>query len=401
MSSNIPHGKLNRWCERQGLYISDKVKMEQASKILRDRTLSINEQAILYIHDLFGCEGIEFVVFSSARFDKTVSFSGNITLVPCYLPNEKMKSWKDPLVRLTFTMMNYARFIYDGWVPITDWTIENVRNVIRDIDRIFSLFAAQERIWFTWEPKYFPSQLYPSSHEITDNHIQEINDLVQDVQTWKKEDKDAFYRSLAWLSQSLILSQPVARFFFGIISIESFATYIEKDATNDSVFNGLKTTYPNTTQDKFECIEKMLGDLHSDNLIKAVEQAYFNCIIPITRMLKKHLKNIFTDEIEYYEIMFESDEDESLYELRHKIAHGGFDALNDIERQKIATRIWDVERTARKYFHNVLKIVLGKSAFIHIMTKSMSIPMVNAISSHEGMYKGPIHMAEFYTYVKR
>ena len=97
--------------------------------------------------------------------------------------------------------------------------------------------------------------------------------------------------------------------------------------------------------------------------------------------------------------MFDGDEDESLYDIRHKIAHGGFDAFDDSERQKSASRVWDIERTARKYFQNVIKMATRKDPFRYKMIKSMSIPFT--LGSHEGMYKGPIHMAEFYTYVKR
>ena len=399
MSSDIPLGKINRWCERKGLYTSDKNKLNQANNILRNKELTRNEQAFHFIHELFNCEGIEFVVFSSARFDKKVALMSDIKLVPCFLPTQQMKSWNDPLVRLTFNMQNHARFIYDGWVPITDWRIETVRNAIKEIDRTFSLFAAQERIWFTWEPKYYPSQVNPSSHKVTDNHILEIFLLGEKIHNWNEKDKTAFYRSLAWISQSLILPQPAARFFFCILSIESLATYIEKEATNDSVFSGLITTYPNSTQDKVKCIDKTIKELYSDNPIQAINNSYFNCVIPITRMLKKHLSMIFADESEYYDLMFTTDEDKSLFGLRHKIAHGGFDALNDFDRQKIADRVWDAERTARKYFHIVLQKVLGKASFTEKMIKSVVYPFI--IGSHEGMYKGPIHMAEYYTYIKR
>jgi len=220
MSSDIPRGKLNRWCERQGLYSNDEAKLTKARQHLLNRQLSNYEKAALFIHELFSCEGFEFVVFSSARFDKSFTLPCNITLVPCFLPQEEMKSWNDPLVRSTFTMQYHARFIYDGWVPISDWSFENVRKVIRDIDEILTLFAAQERIWFAWEPKYFPSQLHPSSQKVEDRHVQEIADLYGYVQTWNSRDVNAFYRGLAWLSQSLVLPQPAARFFlFCIVSI--------------------------------------------------------------------------------------------------------------------------------------------------------------------------------------
>ena len=73
MESNIPHGKLNTWCERQGLYSNDKSRYVKAEQYLRNKNLSNYERAAFFIHKLFSCEGLEFVVFSSARFDKPMT----------------------------------------------------------------------------------------------------------------------------------------------------------------------------------------------------------------------------------------------------------------------------------------------------------------------------------------
>ena len=397
MSSDVPSGKLNRWCERQGLFSNDKIKMNKANQHLTNRNLSNYEKAALFIHELFDVGGFEFVIFSSARFDKPVNLPCNITLVPCFLPKKEMKSWNDPLVRLTFAMQDHARFIYDGWMPVSDWSFENVRKVIGDISKTLTLFAAQERIWFTWEPKYFLSKFNQDSHKIEDCHIQEVKDLYDNIQTLNFEDSNALYRSLAWLSQSLVLPQPAARFLFCIVSIESLATYIEREASKDSIFIKLKTNVPETNQDKKECITKTLDILYKEDSIRAIEKAYFNCVKSLAQMLKSHLSNIFSDDLKSYNLMFKGDE--SLYDIRHQIAHGEFDAFDDFKRQKIASRVWYIERIARKYFQNVIKMATGKDPFRYPMIKRRSIPFI--LSSHEGMYKGPIHMAEYYTYVQR
>jgi hypothetical protein len=116
-------------------------------------------------------------------------------------------------------------------------------------------------------------------------------------------------------------------------------------------------------------------------------------------MLKDHLSIVFAEEPELFKLLFEGEKGESLYELRHKIAHGGLDLLSDLERQTIASRIWDIERTARKYFQNVVRMATGKMPFTYRMIKSMHVPFM--IASHKDMYVGSTHMAEFYTYVER
>jgi len=401
MSTEIPVGKLNKWCERRGLASNDEARISNARRYLVNNDLTNYEKAAFYLHEIFDCQGLEFVAFSNARYKNITNLPGNITIVPCFLPTEEGRNWRDPLVRLTFRMVEHARFIYDGWMPISDWNIKNVRKAIQNIDEVLTLFAAQERIWFTWEPKYFPSQLYPSSHNIEDEHIREIVELRGFTETLNEEDLKAFYRSLAWLSQSLVLPQPAARFLFCIISIESLATYIEREATNDSIFFSLKTSYPRTLEEREKCIADQLNQHYTENRINAITQAYVNCVLSINKILKSHLSRIFSDDPDSFKFLFEKDQRESLYDIRHKIAHGGLDILSNFERQKIADRIWDIEKIARKYFINILKLICGKSPFKQIMYKSMFIPMTEAIGSHEGMYQGPIHMAEFYTYIKR
>ena len=273
----IPHGKYNKWCERRPLVCNDEAIISKARKHLVKKELTSIEKAAIFLHDLVNCQGLEFVAFSSARFRKPVILPGEVILVPCFLPEIEGKSWKDPLVRLTYRMMEHSRFIYDGWIPISDWHIESVREAIRKVDETLTIFSIQERIWFTWEPKYMLSQMYPSSQEIEDQHLQEIENLSRFIDSWIDDDSRAFYRSAAWLSQSLILPQPAARFLFCIFAIESLANYFERKATNDSVFSSLKAS-PVRENKREKCIEDTLNRLYANNPVSAVTSAYFECV---------------------------------------------------------------------------------------------------------------------------
>jgi len=296
-------------------------------------------------------------------------------------------------------MVEHARFIYDGWMPIADWSIENVRNSIKNLDKILSLFAIQERIWFTWEPKYFPSQQHPSSQKIELEHLNEITELNRMLDALNEEDSKVFYRSIAWLSQSLILPQPAARFLFCIVSIESLANYIEREAKEDSIFYKIRTSHRRTKEEREKCIDAYIKNICKKGRIHTIINAYNDCVLSLTNMLKRHLSKVMSDDPESLKLLFEKGEEDSLYSIRHKIAHGSLDILSDTERQRIADRIYEIERITRKYLNKISTIILKKPPFQHSMIKSMAIPMTEVISSHEGMYKGPTHMAEFYTYI--
>lgn len=395
-NSEVPPGKYSRWCERRPLACDNEEKYSKASKYLRRKDLTDIEKSVMFTHELAGCQGIEFVVLSSAKFKNKVELHGNIILVPCFIPEIEGKSWNEPLVRLSSLMMKRAKFVYDGWKPINNWNIESVRESIRMIDQILSLFSIQERISITWEPKYMPRQYYPSSQNIKYQHIQEVEKLSSFVESWNHNDSTAFYRSLAWLSQSLTLPLSASRFLSCVVVIESLANYIENKATDDSIFLSVRSTETFEKEESEKCIEETLDRMYDSNKIEAIRSSFYDCVhLSTTRMLKNHLKNIFREDKESIELLFETKiEGKTLYDLRHMIAHGGIDALSDLQRQKIRDRIWHVENIARQYLVNVLEIVTGRTPFAEKMVKSMVVPF--QVGAKEEQYRGPIHMAEIY-----
>lgn len=401
VSSEVPHGKYNLWCERRPLVCKDKKRYSQARSYLVKRELTPYEKAALYLHALVDCEGLEFVAFGNVRLDETIVLPGNIKLVPCFLPEVIGKNLKEPLVRLTMMMHQRSRFVYDGWLPISDWRIKAVRKAIRKIDQALSIFSLRGRASFFWEPKYIPiDESKPSSYHFEHQHIKEFEKLIDFVNSLSDEDSKALFRSMAWLSQSLRLTEPAARFLFSVLAIESLATYIEKESRSDSAFKPLRSsqlTKSERKEQREKCIKDTLDYLLATDPVKAINSAYFDCVIGIKKMLKEHLERVFADDPASVDLLFNTKiEGKILYDLRHIIAHGTADILSEVQREKIYDRVWDAERIARKYILKVLELVVGKSLFEEQMTASLFIPVT--VISNEQMYKGPIHMAQIYAF---
>ncbi len=227
--SEIPPGKYNKWCERRPLVCSDEKRKGRADAYLRQRDLTQFEKAAFYAHELIGCEGLEFVAFSNAYLKEPILLPGNIRLVPCFLPDINGCSLKDPLAHFTMQMQRRSRFIYDGWLPISDWRTEAVKERIRQVEGALSVLALLGRINFSREPKYMP--IVPSEHSsyhFERGHLEEVNQLSHLFDSFPSADAKAILRSIAWLSQSLRLSEYAAQFLFSILAIESLAIYIEE-----------------------------------------------------------------------------------------------------------------------------------------------------------------------------
>ncbi|GAH87596.1 unnamed protein product, partial [marine sediment metagenome] len=213
------------------------------------------------------------------------------------------------------------------------------------------------------EPKYSPIMQGGTYHEFEREDVMPVKQLTEFLNRLEEVDARAFLTSIGWLSQSLRLSEPAAKFLFGILAIESLATYIEKESLDDSAFNKLRSAQLTKKQRKEQrqaCIRDVMAQFLDTNPEKAVSTAYSDCIGGIKQRIQAHLVNIFCEDKEPVDLLFNLRVDgKTLYELRNEIAHGRVDALSEAQREAIFARAWDVERTARKYILKVLEIVTG------------------------------------------
>lgn len=403
MAKNSFTAKFNNWCERRGLVCSDKDLYFRAIAFSNRNDLSPSEKAAFYLHELTGCEGLEFVAFSNVRIKEPVNLPNGVVLVPCFLSeNEREgRNIQDPLLLATMEMEHRRRYIYDGWIPITIWNRENVRKAVRSIDEALSIFCLSSRISFEWEPKYPIASEPPSIYYFEDREIKELEILSEHIAILREEDRTALYRSIAWLSQSLRLNEPAARFLFLILSIESLARYIEEESSDESPFCTLKlkNLTKNERREKREnCINDVLAKMHQSNKTEAVKTAYFDCVVGIRRQLEAHLKLVFGSDTKLIKLLFEEKVDGySLYDLRNKIAHGTVDALSEAQRDLIRQRVWDAEKITRKYILSILKIALHFEPSNGTIYAAISFNSKDWVMSCEDMYQGPIHMAIIYS----
>lgn len=402
--SSISARKYNTWCERRSLVCADEDRHRRARAFLARRNLAPSEQAAFYLHELTGCEGLEFVSFSNARLNNPVMLANDVVLVPCFLSESEMagQNLQDMLVRLTMEMVRQNRFIYDGWIPIETWDEGNVRKAVRSVDEALSLFSLKARAYFEWKPKYPAPDESQSIYTYEDQHLQELERVAKLLDSLGEGDRVAIYRSLAWLSQGLHLNEPAARFLFSILAIESLATYIEEEAPYDSplaVLRAERLTRTERRTKREKCIDDTLLKWLQRDSTEAVKKAYFDCVVGLERRLQTHLEHVFTSDPEPITLLFGYKvAGKSLYDLRHVIAHGTVDALSEAERDQIRQRVWDAERVARKYISAVVNTALGAKPFSKTMTATIFIGVENVVVPSEGMYQGPIHMADVYSY---
>ncbi len=394
---NTPCGKHNAWCQRRALVCSDQDRYRRATTFFARRDLAPSERAAFYLHELTGCEGLEFVAFSNAKLERPVGLANNVTIVPCFLDQIAGHIATDPLVQASMRMAQRARLIYDGWVPIAVWDEEHVRQAVQSIDQALSTFCICSGVSFEWEPKY-PTPNDPRlTYKFEDEDLQGLKSVAGTLDSLEKGDRTAIYRGLAWLSQGIRLDEPAARFLFSILAIESLATYIEERASDSSPLAVLRTR--NVTETELEeCIRDALAKWLEDDPREAIERAYFDCVVSITQRLKGHLQHIFASDAESYTLLFKHKvEGKTLYDLRHYVAHGRANALSEAQREQIRQRVWDAERVARRYVWAVFEQALDSPPVSGKMQAASPGDLQNVVAGREGMYRGPTHMAVLYS----
>ncbi|HZO87182.1 MAG TPA: hypothetical protein VFB38_02505 [Chthonomonadaceae bacterium] len=391
--------KFNEWCHRRPLVSVDEDRRRRAYTCASKSGLSKVEKAAFYLHELTGCDGLEFVAFSNARLNKPVTLTGDVVLMPCFLPEIEGSTLGDPLVDATSRMATAARYIYDGWVPILKWDTETVRQTVRNVGEALSLLALYGRTHFDWEPKYPFFKEPSSSFKVADAHLSDLETIAKLLEPLHEKDRVAIYRSLAWLSQGIRLNEPEPHFLCCILAIESLATYIEKQDDATSPLANLRTGTLSEIEKRAECercIRDTLAKFLDKDAEEAIKRAYFDCVVSITQRLKRHLASVFAPDKEPVEIFYKKVKRKHLYDLRSHIGHGTADPLDKLAREQIANRVWDAEKIARLYIIRVLQKALGAPALGQLITASASLPLQNAIFSSENMYKGPTHMAFIY-----
>jgi hypothetical protein len=400
----IPSGKYNRWGERRLLVCSDTEKCQAVCNRIAQEPCTTYEKSALLVHELCGCKGLEFVAFSNLCFEKPVVFNNKIILFPCF-SSVKPQNVADfeQVPSDTLKMKFQARYVYDGWIPILDWIDRSVRSAIREVTEALAVLSLYGRTYFDWEPKYiFLDRSIRSSYFLNSGHVFELETISRFVESLPERDLNAIMKSFGWISESVELDNVLARFLFNILAIENLAYYIEKKCDDGSPFHALRSVDLSRAEKKRireECIHNTLGKILESNPTEAIERAYFDCVHGIASTVKAHLREVFGNDKEPVDLLFNMKvRGCSLYDLRNRIAHGRFDLISEEQKEIVNSRLWDVERIAKRYIMRVIELTFTRSFDENNQVLAcQTVSLLHAIVSHEKMNVGPKKMSEIYT----
>jgi hypothetical protein len=394
-----PDGRFNQWGERKWIATPSE-KQQIVENELNALDLSPRTRELYKAAKLTDSKGVEFALFSDAQLPAPIGIDIGGLLVPCFLPLNPINPQTE---KRQAAMMKRGVFIYDGWVPINEWSVEKLESIIALLDDIVSLFSVVGKYQARWEPKYIYSKPPITSQQFYKHDLQALSYSLNILDELPEEDRIALSRSIAWMSNAL-RNAPVQKFLLLFVSIESIATYIESRKTpNTSIlkqaFAGERLSKSERRQEREECIKRIQSE--AKNVTEAVEKAYFECVQrSIKKTLENHLARVFGDE-KNTSIMFDEQVGgKTLWLLRNDIAHGNLNMLNEAETRFIERRVSVLENIARNYLRIIFTALVKKNYFPAVRRPILTFPASQAVGSESTQYIGPTDMAEYYLNVE-
>lgn len=399
VSTEHPEGRYNAWTYREPIVFPGGPTDWWALVSQADGTSDVPiERDVAFQQMATGSSGVEFVAFSRTKLSEAIVLPRSVSLVPCFYPSLEGKSLADPVTKASHEMGNRRRYVYDGWLPWSDWTSAGVSEAVHTINAALSFPAAFGLAPFRWIPKY---QLEDEGnrevfHPGKDWHA-EVRRFVEALDNLHPRDREALLRSIGWMAASEHATQGAASFLLSFVALESLATYCTKTAAVDSPMSALAPSRRPPAIRRMEresCIQKKLDEAEAGALTKAISDAYFECIVGIKKNLAEHLGIVFGVDSHEADLLFRSTGDiPSLWDIRNSIAHGNLHALRPRDLHVVEARLADIQQLVRRYFLQVVSKCGDFDPAPQRVEASMRMSMHNGAISSREMYRGPTEMA--------
>ena len=393
----IQEKRFNQWGKREPLVDESNDKFFSAYMSARQHGKTSDEISAFFLMEFTQCQGFEFVCYSNAILNQPLNLGDQVFLWPCFLPSPVGYTVDNPKAQAFYSMKRLNSFVYDGFVVIERFDIQNISRAIAKAYEVISTFTILTSSKFRLEPKYNIDPSQTQTHYLGQNELGTLTNIFNELDGIEEQDRYAIFRSIAWLAEGLNASRSEVKFLLYILAIESLATYIEQDCKDDSALAKLRTEKGSKQERKRareDCIKQRIENNGDINLTKLIQDTYFECVVGIKKRMSSHIYKLWGSDDADANLFIGNNV--SLYQLRHTIAHGGHHLLSSQDKAKIDENVHLAEKVAIRYVWTILHKSYSLYNDPNPINASIPMNLASGAISNRNMYAGPVDMDLLY-----
>lgn len=241
--------------------------------------------------------------------------------------------------------------LYDGWIELESATPEEIKRAIATIGILVNRLAFAYETHAEWRLKYSMIVRPTFTAKPTDDDLKLVDRYL--LEFLETDDSIILDAALDWYVRGRGARNIFLSYFCYFVAMERVALAVADDRADLSLRYHAQTKDERDTQQK-ECIREKYDALYETNPEEFVREAYFDCVVGITRKLREVVALVFGSDHEYISALFIKKDGYSLNDLRGRIAHGNFSQLDPEDEKLIRERLPEIAQISREFLTRII-----------------------------------------------
>jgi hypothetical protein len=270
--------------------------------------------------------------------------------------------------------------VYDCTLELNSITVESIKDALNLIDVFVNRLSFRVNGKAEWILKYNVYGNTAGKKTISRKNFPALRNYLTSV---KSNDVPKFDTSISWYNNGNNSNNIFTKFLSYYIALEGLAIPLIDGDLEISPKYKIKKVPKNERNEKIRtCIKRMHEQLYDKDPIKFVDRSYFDCIGSIGSKTKNALKKVFGANHPYIDLFFDNSKGISVYNLRHKLAHGDFNHTDQEHATAIENKLHILREITHAFVMNVSLGLKGKRKYNSFNQMSLAISMSDPRSTH-------------------
>ena len=276
--------------------------------------------------------------------------------------------------------------VYDCTLELKSFTTESVKDALKLIDVFVQRLAFRMNGKAEWILKYRNKQRPPEIMEVSEDDFKRLRDYL--MMKFDSDDTVKIDTAISWYMDGNHATDFFTKFLNYYIAFEGLASSLVEGKLSVSKqfgFNDEKSIYEN----KIECIKAKYAELYEKDPIEFVKKSYFECVQSLGKNTRAALEAVFGKEHEYTKSFYDKSDGLSIYDLRHKLAHGEYNHIDQKHLEIVIKKLPYIRDISYDFIMRVSSGLKSSETYPelggHSVAMIMADPRTTMVMSHYKM----------------